>query len=180
MRKVILFIVSVMAVMAIRAATVGWNVAGAGKSYAGNAYMVFVVGQNDADLATITALLDAGSSVDAYVFGSGVLNQSGVGSVTSTASGKKLDVGTYTAFLVLFDSASPTAGDKYLLISGASGLTKEVGAATAAITFMTGNIADLVANAANWKSYGTNVPEPTSGLLLLVGGAMLALRRKQR
>ena len=27
---------------------------------------------------------------------------------------------------------------------------------------------------------GPNIPEPTSGLLLLVGGAMLALRRKQK
>ncbi len=27
---------------------------------------------------------------------------------------------------------------------------------------------------------GGDVPEPTSGLLLLVGGAMLALRRKQK
>ena len=180
MRKVILFVASVMAVTAIHAAAVGWNVAGAGKSYAGNAYMVFVVGQKGADLATITALLDAGSNVDAYVFGNGVLNQSGVGSVTGTASGKTLDVGTYTAFMVLFDSAAPTSGDNYLLISGVPTLTKEVGATTAAITFATGSIANLVANASNWKSYGTGVPEPTSGLLLLVGGAMLALRRKQR
>ena len=29
-------------------------------------------------------------------------------------------------------------------------------------------------------SSGGGVPEPTSGLLLLVGGAMLALRRKQK
>ena len=37
--------------------------------------------------------------------------------------------------------------------------------------------------AANWKTVGGgggDVPEPTSGLLLLVGGAMLALRRKQK
>jgi hypothetical protein len=27
---------------------------------------------------------------------------------------------------------------------------------------------------------GETIPEPTSGLLLLVGGAMLALRRKQK
>ena len=33
---------------------------------------------------------------------------------------------------------------------------------------------------ASWGSGGGGVPEPTSALLLLVGGAMLALRRKQK
>ena len=32
---------------------------------------------------------------------------------------------------------------------------------------------------AGWSAAGSDVPEPTSGLLLLVGGAMLALRRKR-
>ena len=34
--------------------------------------------------------------------------------------------------------------------------------------------------AGGWQIGGSDVPEPTSGLLLLVGGAMLALRRKQK
>ncbi len=34
------------------------------------------------------------------------------------------------------------------------------------------------ASAKGWQS--VNIPEPTSGLLLLVGGALLALRRKQK
>ena len=40
----------------------------------------------------------------------------------------------------------------------------------------------LATNYTAWKSGGgtTDAPEPTSGLLLLVGGAMLALRRKQK
>lgn len=33
--------------------------------------------------------------------------------------------------------------------------------------------------AVSGKSFGGDVPEPTSGLLLLVGGAMLALRRRR-
>ena len=40
------------------------------------------------------------------------------------------------------------------------------------------DISDLAS--AGWtKTGGSDVPEPTSGLLLLVGGAMLALRRKR-
>ena len=37
--------------------------------------------------------------------------------------------------------------------------------------------------ATGWNTNGggsTDVPEPTSGLLLLIGGAMVALRRKQK
>jgi len=41
------------------------------------------------------------------------------------------------------------------------------------------NFSTAIANAGGWPTSG-GVPEPTSGLLLLVGGAMLALRRKQK
>ena len=44
--------------------------------------------------------------------------------------------------------------------------------------------ADIAASqtaAGGYKPFGgSDVPEPTSGILLLVGGAMLALRRKQK
>ncbi len=46
----------------------------------------------------------------------------------------------------------------------------------AGITF--GNMASQTQNASNWGS--GDIPEPTSGLLLLVGAGMLALRRKQK
>ena len=42
-----------------------------------------------------------------------------------------------------------------------------------------GNMQSATQNAANWGG-GGSVPEPTSGLLLLVGAGMLALRRKQK
>ena len=48
---------------------------------------------------------------------------------------------------------------------------------TSAIGF--GNMASRTQDAANWGG-GGDVPEPTSGLLLLVGAGMLALRRKQK
>ena len=41
------------------------------------------------------------------------------------------------------------------------------------------NFSTAIANAGGWPA-GEGAPEPTSGLLLLVGGAMLALRRKQK
>lgn len=46
----------------------------------------------------------------------------------------------------------------------------------------TGDIGLQTAAASSWSTPAgsTPVPEPTSGLLLLVGGAMIALRRKQK
>lgn len=182
MKKVLMIAAFAIASTVVHAATVGWNVASSA-TYANDKYMLFVIGQNDvASIASITDMLDAGSDVSNYAFGSGSLNANGLGSVLPASSGKKLDAGTYTAFAVIFDSASPTAGNsKYALISGAGTLTKTISATTASTTFATGATASILADASNWKSFGSagpSVPEPTSGLLLLLGMAGLALKRK--
>ena len=68
-----------------------------------------------------------------------------------------------------------TDGDSTFTSTQTAGLTAlETGAAT--INF--GNQATATQNAANWAA--ADVPEPTSGLLLLLGVAGLALRRKQK
>ena len=186
MKKLLVFAACAMLAAVTQAATVGWGLAGA-SNYANDAYKFFVIGQNGAtDIATITALLDAGSSVDSYAFGSGTVNGSGSATVTASASGKTLDAGTYTGFFVVFDSASPASGSaNYAVVSGASTLTKTIGATTATVSFSSGNASSILNNADNWKSFGPSggggdIPEPTSGLLLLVGAGMLALRRKQK
>lgn len=55
---------------------------------------------------------------------------------------------------------------------------------TTATTHQDSNIAASTFKTGNYTAWSTgsggDVPEPTSGLLLLVGGAMLALRRKQK
>ncbi len=184
MKKLLMFAACVMLAVVTQAATVGWTLMGA-NNYANDAYQFFVIGQNGvSSIATITALLDAGSDTSSYAFGSGSVNSSGAASVAGSASGKTLDAGTYTAFFVVFDSASPASGSaNYAVVSGATTLTKTVAATTASVTFAGGNAASTLNNADNWKSFGTgggDIPEPTSGLLLLVGAGMLALRRKQK
>ena len=42
-----------------------------------------------------------------------------------------------------------------------------------------GNFSNLATNQANWTAVGAAVPEPTSGLLMLLGMAGLALRRRR-
>ena len=184
MKKLMLFAACTMLAAVTQAATVGWNLAGA-SNYANDAYQFFIIGQNGvSSIATVTALLDAGSDTSSYAFGSGTVAANGAAGTTAGASGKTIDAGTYTAFYVVFDSASPASGSaNYAVVSGASTLTKTVGATTASVTFTAGNASSILNNADNWKSFGTgggDIPEPTSGLLLLVGAGMLALRRKQK
>lgn len=182
MKKLITLVVGLVAVSAVNAAAVGWSAAGL-TSFANDAYNFYVIGQNGVDsIATITALLDAGTSADSYAFGSGTVNGTGMINTAVTASGKALDAGTYTAFFVLFDSATPTAGDaNYLVISGQANMTKTVAATAANVVFAAANVGTFANDASNWKSFGTSssVPEPTSGLLMLLGMAGLALRRKR-
>ena len=183
MKKMIMAVAIVCAAAFANAAAVGWNVATGSTAYGGDAYKFFVIGQNGVEsTAQIVALLDAGTSVDTYAFGSGNLAANGAGSVSFGSSGKTLDAGTYTSFVVLFDSASPVAGNsKYALIAGNATQTKTFASTTASVTFATGAQGTYLSNASNWKSFGSAgpiAPEPTSGLLLLLGMAGLALKRK--
>ena len=192
MKKLVVFAACAMFAAVTQAASVGWSLSGAG-SYANDAYQMFVIGQNGAsDIATITALLDAGTDTSSYAFSSGNIGSTGLATVAAAASGKSLDAGTYTAFFVVFDDASPAAGSaNYAVVSGAANLTKTIDAKSASVTFAAGSAASILNDSSNWKSFGPatptpptptpgGIPEPTSGLLLLVGGAMLALRRKQK
>ena len=53
-----------MLAVSANAAAVGWTLAGAG-NFANDAYSLFVIGQNGVtDIATVTAVLDAGSAYD--------------------------------------------------------------------------------------------------------------------
>ena len=185
MKKLITVAACVMLAAATQAAAVGWSAANLGTTSAGDAYNSFIIGQNGAEsVAFITALLDAGSDVSSYAFAEGkVAAAGGISQAANSTSGKTLGTGTYTGFFVVFDNDTPAAGSSnYAVISGVSTLTRSVGDSTASVAFAGGNAASFVTTD-KWKSFGTSsggVPEPTSGLLLLVGAGMLALRRKQK
>ena len=183
MKKMIMAAAIVCAAAFANAAAVGWSCAGL-TSFAGNQYYFCVLGQNGvSDVATISALLTEGSDISSYAFGGGKVAANGAATVAATTAGQPtLGAGTYTGFYVLFDSNTPAAGEsKYLIISDAAGLTKSVSSTAATVGFVGGNQSAFANNSANWQSFGSAgpiAPEPTSGLLLLLGMAGLALKRK--
>lgn len=79
--------------------------------------------------------------------------------------------GTYLDFYITFTDNGNTFTSE----------TKHIAIPTTATpaTANFGNMTSQTQNSANWGG-GGSVPEPTSGLLLLVGAGMLALRRKQK
>lgn len=122
-------------------------------------------------LDTATAA-DAVKVVDAYVV-AGTIKSDSVGTATGFTYdwADAVGNGNYNFFFVIED------GDKTFdsSVSDPSKVVVGKAAATATTTVAFANMASATQNASNWAA----VPEPTSGLLVLLGVAGLALKRKR-
>ena len=195
MKKLIIVCAAVAMGFAAQAASVDWvySVTGADANdttlYAGySAYLYDKTTWDAVDFAAMTMDDVLNGSLDNSDFGS---RTSGMGSNKKRTWGSQDAAGTVGATRGAIVNDKTAGGDAftgYIVIFNADKseyLTQEVAmttrangdggsdASTSKPTITSANFA-----AADWKS--TAAPEPTSGLLLLVGAGMLALRRKQK
>ena len=173
MKKLMILAAAVMLAAVTHAAAVGWSIAGA-SAYAGGSYSVFVIGLNGVtDVNQMVALVAAGTAVDSYAFGDGTVAANGAASSLATVSGKSITYSgsgtdTYEAFAILWTSDNSAAS-----YTATKSITMDNDSTSK--NWLFGNQSTSLAS--NQFAVG-NVPEPTSGLLLLLGMAGLALKRK--
>ena len=183
-----MMIISSMAVAcSVHAASMVWgfgstditdiNGAYMGEAVNGVAYLYLGTVTSDGktfDTSSATYVAQGGQNAD-YTFG--VSEPVDNANVTSTAAGQ-----AYSLILVEDNGKGLDSYEgNYILVNGTStqGVDPMASATWAKFTDQTAYGAnDWSTMTAGGGSGG--IPEPTSGLLLLVGGAMLALRRKQK
>lgn len=167
MKKLIIATIAIVASIMANAASVDWRVTG---DNATKGYMVYV----------LTSVAESYDSVTDIA-------KASVGSGTIATVGRS----TYAGGTAAGDAVTKTATYYYAIVSGedatsfnyveASGMAAKVydpaAQESSSGAFSTISAANILAGA-----QGTigSVPEPTSGLLLLLGMAGLALRRKQK
>lgn len=143
----------------------------------GNGAVAYLFDVATLSQANLLSAIREGSDVTSLALQSATTASS---KITATTPFEYGSVGSdYTAYFAIIDSANGQ-----LLISDAvtkaaqQGDTATFAFASTAATFSKNSLGDADYSTAGWYSTAA-VPEPTSGLLLLLGMAGLALRRKQ-
>ena len=181
MKKLIVVLATIVVAVATQAATVKWTCTNvyvdSANKCEGVAYLML-----ESDVANFNALAGDTAGINAAVAKakySFTPSTAGTYSLTKTNSELGLSDGTDygNAYLVIFNGAT-VADSTGFYVTPSKGLMTYGGDNTASLAF--GSQATNSKNADNWgATSGGGAPEPTSGLLLLMGGAMLALRRKR-
>lgn len=177
MKKLITLCMCVAMTAALHAATANWSVTkvyqpGTETAAAGYIGYLFEV-SSSITIANVTSAINDGTFISTYA-SSALAN----GATTATGSLIKTGLGNYDAssgtvswFTVLFDADSVAEANNYIVTDAVSQtFTSATGAKAASFT----NIGTTY----SWNTMAA-VPEPTSGLLMLVGLAGLALRRRR-
>ena len=181
MRKLLIAACAAMLGIAANAAQVTWTTTGitASPDKAAAAGWAFYV-LDASKYSTFTGL--SGSDIATYVgtagntVAQGTTTSGRTGVSASTKGGSYAANDTVNSFMVIFNNAS-AADATYYAYTKTGTATISAGGADDSISF--GTFADATAASAGGSGGWQQVPEPTSGLLMLVGLGALALRRRR-
>lgn len=168
MKKIIIALAAIASAVVANAGAINWKIYDVDAPDSGYAYLF----TSNTDMAEVTASVLAGTFFTDYTDSDWIY--AGEISEGEYLSGAILNgeyEGSTTLWMLALDSDS--AGYGNYLISNDDGVTQKIGASgTKSFEFTYGD------NLTEWTAVA-DVPEPTSGLLMLLGMAGLALRRRR-
>ena len=125
-------------------------------------------------LSAVQAVLDSGDLTGLSSLSATHKSNAADGAITGATGLTGFSTGTLTAFAVVVDSADLASAKNYYLVSDGATRSATFTSATGVKMFGWGDQTSYTQGAGKWAA----VPEPTSGLLLLLGMVGLALKRK--
>ena len=125
-------------------------------------------------LAAVQTVLDSGDLTGLSSLAAAHAINTSEGSIGGATGLQGFSSGSLTAFAVVVDSSDLATANNYFIASSGAEKTATFTSSTGIKTLAFGSQATITQAAGGW----TAVPEPTSGLLLLLGMAGLALKRK--
>ena len=195
MKKLMIVCVAVAMAAVAQAANVNWSITNvyspsdsASKVAAGSMSAWLFVTANSTDVTTgipvttkaaVQAVLDSGDLTGLSNLAAAHGANTAVGNIAGATGLTGFSSGTISAFAVVVDSTDLASAENYFLVSGGAEKTATFTSATGMKMLAWGDQTSYTTAAGAWTSTTTSVPEPTSGLLMLIGMAGLALRRKR-
>ena len=127
-------------------------------------------------MAAVQSVLDSGDLTGLSSLAAAHASNAAAGGFSgATGLPTTFSSGSLTAFAVVIDSTDLASAENYFIVSDGTTKSATFTSATGAKALAWGDQTSYTQGAGKWTS---TVPEPTSGLLLLLGMAGLALKRK--
>lgn len=166
MKKLVMMLALALAVVSAKAASVDWQMNATASDVGTTVYLLTALGDYADTAALQAAAVDSGTVAS--------LGRGKYGIAKSTAAGDSVTSSADFFFAVV---ASDGKSFNYVAANLGGSVYDPNAQQSSPGVFSSIDVAAVAAGTS--KSFGGDVPEPTSGLLLLVGGAMLALRRRR-